>query len=106
MHRDGMEVGGKRRFSDHRRWMWRSYLLLCSAVVIRVIGGLATVTGFSAMWVDQLTPWISWVAPLVVFELCATGYRQRSRSLAQFLRLCMKRPMPLNRQAVSHESTT
>ncbi len=41
-----------RRFADHRRWMWRCYLLLCSAVVLRLIGGLATVTGVAAPWVD------------------------------------------------------
>src|SRR5262249_13552071 len=36
------------RFVEHRRWMWRCYLLLCSAVVLRLIGGLATVAGVSA----------------------------------------------------------
>ena len=36
-------------FTDHRRWMWRGYLLLCSAVVLRLFGGLATVTGVTAV---------------------------------------------------------
>ena len=63
-----------RRFADHRRWMWRCYLLLCSAVVLRLIGGLATVTGVTAPWVDPLANWMSWLVPLAAFEL-----RQRVR---------------------------
>ena len=62
------------RFADHRRWMWRCYLLLCSAVVLRLIGGLATVTGVTAPWVDPLANWMSWLVPLAAFEL-----RERTR---------------------------
>jgi small-conductance mechanosensitive channel len=58
-----------RRFADHRRWMWRCYLLLCSAVVLRLIGGLATVTGTAAPWVDPLATWMSWLTPLAAFEI-------------------------------------
>jgi Predicted membrane protein (DUF2306) len=57
-----------RRFAGHRRWMWRGYLLLCSAVVLRLIGGLATVTGVAAPWVDPLATWMSWLIPLTAFE--------------------------------------
>jgi len=48
--------------------MWRTYLLLCSAVVLRLIGGLATVTGVAAPWVDPLATWMSWLVPLMAFE--------------------------------------
>jgi hypothetical protein len=58
-----------RRFADHRRWMWRCYLLLCSAVVLRLIGGLATVAELAAPWVDPLATWMSWLMPLLAFEL-------------------------------------
>lgn len=57
-----------RRFAEHRRWMWRTFLLLCSAVVIRMIGGLATVAQFDAPWLYPLSTWVSWLAPLLVFE--------------------------------------
>ncbi len=57
-----------RRFADHRRWMWRCYLLLCSAVVLRLIGGLATVAGVEAEWLDPLANWISWLIPILLFE--------------------------------------
>jgi hypothetical protein len=59
-----------RRFADHRRWMWRMFILLCSAVVIRMIGGLATVAGFDALWLYPLSTWASWLVPLLVFESC------------------------------------
>jgi hypothetical protein len=58
-----------RRFAAHRRWMWRSYLLLCSAVVIRLSGGLATVVGVHSAWFDPLASWACWIVPLAVFEL-------------------------------------
>jgi len=71
----------KRRFAAHRRWMWRCYLLLCSAVVLRVIGGLATVTGMTYSWVDPVATWASWVVPLAVFEI-AERRRRKARSFA------------------------
>lgn len=64
----GARAAVKRRFADHRRWMWRCYLLLCSAVVLRLLGGLATVAGMAAPWFDPLATWIAWLAPLAAFE--------------------------------------
>jgi hypothetical protein len=64
----GARAAMQRRFANHRRWMWRCYLLLCSAVVLRMIGGLATVTGMAAPWVDPVATWLSWLVPLAAFE--------------------------------------
>lgn len=66
---NGMREAMARRFAAHRRWMWRSYLLLCSAVVIRVTGGLATTVGMHAAWFDALASWACWIVPLTIFEL-------------------------------------
>jgi uncharacterized membrane protein len=66
----GARAAVRRRFGDHRRWMWRCYLLLGSAVVLRLMGGLATVAGATAPWIDPLTTWLSWLVPLTVFEFC------------------------------------
>ncbi|MGC8640439.1 MAG: DUF2306 domain-containing protein [Isosphaeraceae bacterium] len=84
----GARSAMKRRFADHRRWMWRCYLLLCSAVVLRLIGGLATVTAMTAWWVDPLANWLSWLAPLGAFEVRERMLRRsratvRGRLLAQ-----------------------
>lgn len=67
----------KRRFAEHRRWMWRSFLLLCSAVVIRVIGGLAVVAGSDADWIYQLASWTSWLVPLTILEVARLNFRGR-----------------------------
>ncbi|WP_435020940.1 DUF2306 domain-containing protein [Tundrisphaera sp. TA3] len=64
----GTRAAIRRRFADHRRWMWRCYLLLASAVVLRMMGGLATVAGWSAPWFDPLATWACWLGPLAIFE--------------------------------------
>lgn len=64
----GWKTAVRRRFAEHRRWMWRCYLLLCSTVVLRLLSGLATVTGVQAVWYDLLITWASWILPLTAFE--------------------------------------
>jgi hypothetical protein len=53
----GWKAAVARRFVDHRRWMSRAFLLLCWAVVIRMIGGLATVLELDAPWMYPLSTW-------------------------------------------------
>jgi hypothetical protein len=74
----GWLAAAGRRFEEHRRWMWRCFLLLCSAVVVRLVGGLATVTGGDAEWVYPLTAWVSWLGLLAAFELVEFKSRRRS----------------------------
>ena len=77
----GWRAAVQRRFADHRRWMLRTFILLCSAVVIRIIGGLASVLGFEADWVYPVSTWISWLLPLLVFESWqVVGQRSRLSS--------------------------
>jgi hypothetical protein len=64
----GWRAAVTRRFAIHRRWMLRAFLLLCSAVVIRMIGGLASVLEFDAPWLYPASCWLSWLLPLLVFE--------------------------------------
>jgi uncharacterized membrane protein len=75
----GARAAARRRFAVHRRWMWRCYLLLCSAVVLRVLGGMATVAGVTALWFDPLATWLCWVGPLLAFELREWTRRNRFR---------------------------
>jgi hypothetical protein len=65
----GWQSAVKKRFAEHRRWMWRCFLLLCSAVVLRLIGGLATVTNVGVDWSYPFAAWASWLLPLMAFEL-------------------------------------
>ncbi len=69
----------RRRFKEHRRWMWRCYLLLCSAVVLRLTAGLATVTGVETEWLYPMAAWTSWLMPLTVFEVMQWNTVRRGR---------------------------
>jgi uncharacterized membrane protein len=63
----GWRAAVQRRFEEHRRWMLRCYVLLCSAVVLRVIGGLSEVLGLDGTY--PFAAWLSWLLPLLVLEL-------------------------------------
>ena len=67
----GWRSAVKRRFAEHRRWMWRCFLLLCSAVVLRLMGGMASMADVEPAWSYPLAAWASWLAPLAAFELTA-----------------------------------
>ncbi len=68
----GWQAAVRHRFTTHRRWMQRSYLLLCSAVVLRIIGGIGTVFEVQMTSFDLLAGWASWVVPLMLLELSHT----------------------------------
>lgn len=75
----GFRSAIKRRFAEHKRWMWRCYLLLCSAVILRLTAGLAAVAGVEGAWTYQLAAWTSWLVPLVVYELNRMRHRRGRR---------------------------
>jgi hypothetical protein len=75
----GWQTAVTRRFVEHRRWMWRCFLLLCSAVVLRLIGGLATVSEVGDGWSYSLAAWASWMVPLATFELSRAANRRFNR---------------------------
>lgn len=66
----GVVQACRRRYELHRRWMLRCYVLICSAVVLRLISGAAGLLGVSnpeAAYV--VAAWCSWLVPLAVFEV-------------------------------------
>lgn len=63
----GWRMAVARRFSEHRRWMERTFVLLASAVVLRVIGGASEVWGLEGAY--PWAAWLSWLVPLGVLEL-------------------------------------
>lgn len=72
----GWRAAVRRRFAVHREWMWRCFLLLCSAVVLRIVGGAGAVFEVQAAWYDPLASWACWVVPVGVFEVCAKWKRR------------------------------
>lgn len=75
----GWRSAVRRRFAEHRVWMLRCYVLLCSAVVLRLTAGLATITGVEGEWTYQMAAWTSWLVPLAILEVART---RRCRKVA------------------------
>lgn len=66
----GVVHARRRRFDKHRRWMLRSYVLICSAVVLRLVSGAAGLIGVASPERAYIVAaWCSWLIPLAVFEL-------------------------------------
>ena len=58
------------RYDRHRRWMLRCYVLLCSAVALRLISGAAGLVGVaSPEQAYVVAAWGSWLVPLAAYEL-------------------------------------
>jgi hypothetical protein len=69
----------RRNFDAHRRWMLRCFVLLSSAVVLRVIGGLAEVLAIN--WTYPLAAWVSWLVPLILLEVFLFQQSSTSRAV-------------------------
>ncbi|MEL6110886.1 MAG: DUF2306 domain-containing protein [Planctomycetota bacterium] len=61
-------------FEQHRRWILRSYVLILSAVFLRLINLSLSTIGMDHEFTYQVSAWLSFVAPLGVLEW---GLRQR-----------------------------
>ena len=48
--------------------MTRLFILLCSAVVLRLIAGVAHLTSLDADWLYPASAWASWLGPLAAHE--------------------------------------
>ena len=59
----------------HRRWATRCYLLLWSPLLLRAIAGGTILTGLESEWTYRLNAWLSWLIPLLVYEIlcCRSG---------------------------------
>lgn len=65
----GWRAAVGRRFAQHRRWMWRLFVLLGSAVALRALGGLTEVLQIESAAVSVANIWISWLLPLGICEI-------------------------------------
>jgi Predicted membrane protein (DUF2306) len=75
----GWRLAVRKRFALHRRWMTRSFILLCSAVILRLVAGAATVLDWDAVWLYPLSAWMTWIVPLILYELYEAWERFRTR---------------------------
>lgn len=66
----GVVHARRRRFDRHRRWMTRCYVLICSAVTLRLISGAASLIGVSnPERAYVVAAWCSWLVPLATYEI-------------------------------------
>ncbi|MFO0807738.1 MAG: DUF2306 domain-containing protein [Gemmataceae bacterium] len=66
----GVVHARRRRYDRHRRWMLRSYVLICSAVALRLISGAAGLVGVSSPEdAYVVAAWSSWMVPLAAYEI-------------------------------------
>jgi uncharacterized membrane protein len=73
----GVVNARRRRYDRHRRWMSRCYVLLLSAVALRLISGAADVFGDSSPEGAYIVAaWSSWLIPLAVYEIVERLPRQ------------------------------
>lgn len=72
----GWRAAVQRQFAVHRRWMLRCFVLLCSAVVLRLMAGMATVANLDGDWIYPLSAWASWLLPLGVYEASRYVWRR------------------------------
>jgi len=54
---------------QHRVWAIRLFIMLLSPILLRMISGIAVLTGNESAGLYQFSAWGSWLAPLIVHEL-------------------------------------
>jgi uncharacterized membrane protein len=66
----GVVQARRRRYDRHRQWMLRCYVLICSAVALRLISGAAGLAGVpSPERAYVAAAWSSWLVPLAAYEI-------------------------------------
>lgn len=70
----GWRAAKRREFAAHRKWMWRSYLMLVSAVILRLIDPALRHAGVPDLLSYQASVWLSWVPSLGLFEILQLNY--------------------------------
>lgn len=82
----GVTDARRRNYAWHRLWMLRSYLLICSAVMLRIASGLAEAIGVSDPEAAYIVAaWGSWLIPLAAFEAAVPRRWQRGTSIRNLM---------------------
>ncbi len=69
------------KLSKHRRWMTRSYLLICSAVVLRFIAALTNRFHLGISY--DVMAWLSFVPSLVIYESAIASRQPKEQKTTQ-----------------------
>ncbi|WP_238537825.1 DUF2306 domain-containing protein [Zavarzinella formosa] len=74
----GVVAARRRRFDQHRRWMTRCFVLICSAITLRLLSGamgLLDLPNPEEAYV--IASWSSWLVPLAVVEIAGRWLETR-----------------------------
>ncbi|TWT83052.1 hypothetical protein CA13_45150 [Planctomycetes bacterium CA13] len=71
-----------RKFQLHQRWASRSFVLLISPLVLRLISGVAIVTQTESEALYRANAWVSWLIPLAIYEMVWRWKRGGSKKVA------------------------
>jgi hypothetical protein len=78
----GVVHARRRRYVQHRRWMLRCYVLICSAVALRLISGAAGLAGVTTPEHAYIVAaWSSWLLPLAAYEIVVRSPAHRPSRL-------------------------
>ncbi len=59
----------KRKVESHQRFALRCFVLLCSPLLLRLVGGLMLTLNYESTLSYQLNAWLSWLVPLICLEV-------------------------------------
>jgi uncharacterized membrane protein YozB (DUF420 family) len=59
----------KKRYTTHRRWAIRCFILLCSPLLLRFVASTLTDLGIESDWTYRVNAWLSWLLPVLIFEV-------------------------------------
>ena len=65
----GWRAALQRDYAAHGRWMARSYVMICSAIMLRLIHYFLQPLELDRTLTYQLAAWLSWVPTLVALEM-------------------------------------
>lgn len=64
-----------RQLETHQRWAVRCFVLLCSPMLLRIVGGILYVTDLESHVTYQLNAWLSWIVPLAVVVVASRRHK-------------------------------
>src|SRR5690606_3222930 len=67
------------RWIAHQHWANRCLLLLLAPLLFRLVSGALIVTQAESEWAYRLNAWLSWLAPLLLYEAWRSGQLARRR---------------------------